>query len=436
MGAVGFLLKTPYFLNTAHLHNQKRGEDRYMKIRYFFRTPHIGKKVFQLNRPIKAISLLFFMYMIGWGIVDPILPVYINHLFGTYLSVGIFMSSLQFFALFFSLAVGPLLNRVQKKSLISVALALYTSMSPLLLWVKTMVGFVVLRFYHSILLTTLWATSDAYVREHSTKHKEAQAIGLFDFSVGLAQVVGGILCALTIGFFGFNIIYAVSLFTFIALIRSLSLPDHKKQPKLLRCIGCISYTQIKKECSDALKNKAMTRLMFHSFPFYIGVSLMPMTIPLFVDYMGGSLPMVGIASALFYVPVLFESYFSTKKNSIHTSTLGIIGAAAFFLTMFFTTDVRFMFLLSFCIGIAFSAVHPIISGRFTEFMPKDEVGELSALVYGMKSLAAGIGPLLAGVIAEWMGIRYVFMVGFVLMGILIPFHSNILKIDETSIIRE
>lgn len=395
-----------------------------MKLRYIFRKPEFTKEAWTLNRPVKAISLLFFVYMIGWGIVDPILPVYVKRVTGNYFSAGLFVSALQFFSLFFSFVIAPIIDRVKKKSLMSVALGLYTGVSPILLALTTITQFVVFRIYHAAIATTLWVTGDAYVREHSPRHKEAQAIGLFDFGVGLAQVIGGLLAALLIPFLGFNIIYAVSCFSLLAFFQSQTLPD-KKKPALLRCIGCLKITKITQEYADIRKNVRLARAVCWAFPFYFSVSLIPMALSLFIDYVGGSLPMIGMVAALFYAPVLFESYFSATKEKRGVSTMGMVYAAMLFLLLFFAKDISTIFVLALLIGIAFSAVHPIFSGRFTELMPRKEIGELSAFIYAMKAFAAAAAPLIAGFIADIWGIKYVFLLGFVLMGVMIPFNKKV-----------
>lgn len=390
-----------------------------MRPHHFLHSPRFGREMLGLNHSIKAISVLFFIYMLGWGMVDPLIPVYVNGLFGTYTAVGIVMSALQFFSLFWSLLIGPLLDHVRKKSLISVVLFLYLPLSPILLSLTTLAQFVAFRAYHAVIATTLWATSEAYVREHSPRHKEAQAIGLYDFSVGLAQVCGGLLGAALVLSFGYSIIYAVMVFAFLALLISFFIPDHGKQ-RMLDCFSCIGATQIKKEFADLRQNHTFRKLLMYIFPFFVGVSLMPMTVPLFVRYVGGSLSTVLIASALFYFPVLFESYFAATREKRRTMTLGLVSAALLFWALFLSESAPLTFVLVLLIGIAFAAVSPIISGRLTELMPKKEVGEMSAVVYSTKSFAAAAGPLIAGLIADSFGINYVFLIGFVLfMGLLV-----------------
>jgi len=50
----------------------------------------------------------------------------------------------------------------------------------------------------------------------------------------------------------------------------------------------------------------------------------------------------------------------------------------------------------------------------TQLMPKSEIGELSAINFAIKGLAGGAGPVTAGLVAEWLGLRYVFLLGFVI----------------------
>src|SRR3989338_2557706 len=100
-----------------------------MKPFSFLHKPRFPSELLKLNHPIKYIALLFFVYSIGWGIVTPIFPLYLNSLFGNYKAVGIIAAALDFFALCIGLCLGPLLNRLQKRSVIKVALFLYLPFS-------------------------------------------------------------------------------------------------------------------------------------------------------------------------------------------------------------------------------------------------------------------------------------------------------------------
>ncbi len=263
------------------------------------------------------------------------------------------------------------------------------------------------------------------MREHSPKHKESHAIGLFDFSVGAAQVVGGLLGALIVTILGFNIIYAVSFFAFFALIVSFFIPDHSSKQNLTTLVRKFHLSNIKTEFKDFFSNKPATKLLCFHFPFVLTKAILPLIIPLFVRYMGGSLALACIITALFFAPMMFESFFSTTKNRVRTLTLALASAMILYAVLFFTTNIALTFTLIMLLGIAYAAITPLISGNFTELMGKKNVGEMSAVIYAARGLAAAIGSLMVGFIADAFGLQYAFIIGFIVFAILFLFRNHI-----------
>lgn len=357
--------------------------------------------------------------------VEAVVPIYISQKFGTYTSVGLFVAALEFFALFWALLLGPILDKLEKRRVITATLILYVPFSPLFLSLSTLLQFVFFRIYHSAIATALWLTSDAYLREHSSKNKESHAIGLFDFSVGAAQVIGGLIGAVIVVYLGFNIIYAVSFFAFVAMIVSFFIPDHSRKQNFASLIRKFHFSNVKKEFQDFFGNSEAGKLLFFHFPYVLSKAILPMIIPLFVSYISGSLSLACIVTALFYAPMMFESVFSTSSKPARTLTLACGTAIILYLVLFFTTNVAIMFVLVLLLGIAYAAISPLISGRFTQLMGKKNVGEMSAVIYAARGLAAAIGSVIAGIIADAFGLRYVFVIGFIVFTFLFLFRRKI-----------
>lgn len=379
-----------------------------------------------LNAHIKHISLIFLIYVIGWGIVNPYLPLYLHHVLGDYTSVGLVLSLVEFFTLVWGLLLGPALDRINKKTLISIVLIFYTPLSFVLVSLTTLTQFILFRVYHSAIATSLWLPSEAYLRGHTPQGKEAQAIGLFDFCQGMAIIAGGLLGATLITIFGFNILYAVSLFAFLAFFLSLSLPDHTKS-HLLTSFDSWTPSKVKEEISEYLQEKRLRVLTMYAFPFYFTVAFLGMVVPLFLQSIGASLPMIGITAALFHLPTLFESYFSTSEDQGKTVRLGLVFGAVLFLALATIKSPTTVLFLAILIGISLAAVHPILSGRFTPLMPKKKIGQYSAVLFATKGIAAGASPLIAGIIADAFGLRYVFIIGFAIFTILLLFRRRCME---------
>ena len=397
-----------------------------MKPFSLFHRPRFPTELLKLNSAIKRITTLFFIYDLGWGIVAPLFTLYISTLFGNYKTVGILAAALEFFALLFGLFLGPLLDKLEKRSLISTTLFLYLPFTPLLFALSTLTQLILFRVYHAAIASGLWLTGEAYVREHSEPQKEAQSIGLFDFGVGASQVLGGLLGAALVVTLGFNLIYAVSIFGGIAFIVSLSLPDKTKRKSLASSINAFSIKSLKQSILHFKHNKQATKLLLYAFPYYFVAAMLPLMIPLFVKSIGGSLSLACLASALFYVPMLFESYFCIAKNQKQVFTIALIsGLVLFILLSFVITSILPIFLLTLALGVTFAAIAPNISGHLTQLLNKKKIGEQTSVIFAVKSLAAATGLITAGFVADGFGLKYVFMIGALAFIILLIFKHKI-----------
>jgi len=379
-----------------------------------------------LNKHVRGISVLFLVYVIGWGVVNPYLPLYLRQLLGDYTRVGLVLSVVELFNLVWALLIGPMLDRINKKTLISSVLVGYLPLSFILISLKTLTQFIWFRMYHSFIATSLWLSSEAYLRGHTPQGKAAQTIGLFDFCQGLALVVGGLIGAVLITRIGFDILYATSFFALLALLVSLRLPDHTKS-HIVTSLQSWRLSNIAEEIGEYMRNRRLRNLTIYAFPFTFTVAFLGMVVPLFLASIGASLPMVGLATALFNAPVLFESYFSMRQDHGRTVMLGLVFGAVLFLALYTVTNPTTVLFLTILLGIAIAAVHPILAGRFTPLMPKRSIGEYSAVLYATKGLAAGISPLMAGIIADTFGLRYVFLIGFVIFAGLLVFRKRCME---------
>jgi DHA1 family multidrug resistance protein-like MFS transporter len=376
-----------------------------------------------LGAPVKRISLLFFIYFLGWGMALPYFSIYLKSLFGSFSAVGIAFGVMHGFALVWALFLGPALDRLNKKTVISAILFLYLPFSPIMLALTTLTQFVMFRMYHAVISTSLWLSGEAYVRGHTPQGKEAQAIGMFDASFGLSQVIGGLLAAAVITTVGFDILYAVSIAALLAFFVSLRLPDHTRSKAWGEIQQAMRPGRVWREVREYLADRELARMTVYLFAFVFAVEFLIMTVPLHLESVGASMPLIGLTASVFTVPLLFESYFSTRQDKSRTMLLGLVFASVVFLALSFADETAMVFFLTVLLGISLAAVHPILSGSFTKRMPKGRVGEYSGVLFATKALAATISPIVAGVMADAFGLRYVFGLGFAIMAALIAWRE-------------
>ncbi len=389
------------------------------RVKVPYRKEWFFKQIEHLPKPIKLMSLLIFTYTLGWAIATPFLPIYFKEILGNYTAVGIVISLQAFFAMLWDLPVGALIDKISKRKIIKFALFLYIPFSFILLAMKTLSHFIIFRVYHAFIVTPLWLSADSYTRAHSPKGRSTVAFSLYDTGVNLAFVIGPIIGGLLFYKLGYSIIYSISIMSAIAFIGAFFLPDHKKG-KVLSSIKDLIIKDgiVKTEFKDFFSNKNIMKVSLILFLYTFGSSFMGMLLPLFMREFGASYFQVGLIYSLFYIPLLLELYFGTKNNKFALLIMSFLIGAGLFTALFFTKSLIVVFILSALLAVCFAAIYPTLQGKMTEFIPKSKIGEMTGINTSIRHLALGLGPIMAGIISDVYGLKYVFLVGAVTFFIL------------------
>ena len=391
-----------------------------MESKRFFRWTLVPAAMRALPRPIKIFSIITLIYTLGWGIIGPYLPLFFKEQLGTYTGVGLVSGLLPLFSIFWSLALGEILDKVSKRSIISFVLLLYLPLSTILLGMKTLGQFTLFRIYHSGIASAFWVAGEAYVRVHSPKGKEASAIGAWDFAGAGALTFGALLGASLIGIFGWSLIYAVSICAGLALVASIIyLPDHDGKPFFPGLRSLLKAGLLRQELRDMWAAKKLLYVTIFAFFFLFGWTALGMVLPLFLDSIGADFIQIGLITAAYYASDFAEPLFAATKRPRRVVFIGILISTLLFVVLFFVKNLAWAFILSVLLGFAISAVYPILLGKMGQLMPRNKVGEFSAVTYAIRGIGAGLGPIIAGLMSDLYGLQYAFLLcGIVFAGMM------------------
>ena len=372
-----------------------------------------------LPKPVKRMSFIIFIYFLGWGILIPFFPIYLNNIFGSYTKVGIVMGALSLISFFWSVFLGDISDKVSKRKMIILTLFLYLPMGPIILILKSFLDFIFYQFYHAFTASSIWLNTEAFIRLHSPQHKTSESMGLFDVSWVMSIIIGSAVGGILFMFFGFYIFLSISLFSGLALIISLSLKDKKGKGLVDSAREVVIKDKILKGgIVEFIKNRNLIKLSVFSFFIFFSFGFLDMLIPLFSKALNASPIEIGLMFSLFYLPRLSEGYFSVmadKYGKKHVLMRGLIFSSIFFILIFLFNGLIYLFLFSFLLSLlGISTVLPPIMGRMTELIPKKEMGKMVGVTRSLNSVAAGLSPIVAGIIGDIFGLRYVFLLGSVI----------------------
>ena len=384
-----------------------------MEKRHRFFTPvSFSKEMNRLPKSIKLISLVMFLYSLGWGIITPFTSLYLQTLFDSYTKIGFVLALLPIFALLIDLPMGALANKFSKKKIIQVALFFYIPFSIIYLSLRSLFSFALFRIYHATLATSLWVSAETYTRYHSPPWKASISMALYDAAGTLALIIGPAIGGILFSIFGFSLFHAISIFAGIALLVSFSLPDHDAKNSLRSSVtDLIHWQKVKDLYGEFVTNKPLMKVNFFLFFYRFCFAFLAMLLPLLLKDLGASYFKIGIVFSLFYLPLVFEPYFAMFVNKNNMMKFGLFFSMIMFFFLFANDDISFVFLYSIILALCFAATIPILQGRLTELMPKNQVGDLTGFNFVFSDIANAVAPLMAGIIADYYGIRYVFLIG-------------------------
>jgi MFS family permease len=140
-----------------------------------------------------------------------------------------------------------------------------------------------------------------------------------------------------------------------------------------------------------------------------------MLLPLFSKSLNATPVQIGLIFSFFFLPRISEGYFSVLADKLGKKPVllkGLFFCALFFLLMFFVENILWLFVMSFLLSLlGFSIILPPLMGRTSDLIPKGKWGEMTGVAKCFSCLGNGFAPVTAGVIADALGLRYVFLLG-------------------------
>ncbi len=358
------------------------------------------KKVF----PILALSI--FSSMLGLGIVSPLLPLYADILGATGIWLGII--SAGFFAS--NAIVTPIFGRLSdlkgRKLFISVGLLCYTIISAGFIWADTVPQLVLIRFLQGIAGGMILPIAQAYIGDISPEGEEGTWMGYFNAAFftgfGIGPLVGGTLTE----HFGMTTAFAamsgLNLLAFLTV--TIFLPEIKER----KAASSPRPSFIKMGRSATVKG-----LFSYRLSFALGRGAFATFLPIFAGiYLGLSPTLIGVLLATnLLLMSLLQVYSGNIADRFNRRALIVAGSLInlAYLALIPLTD-SFGQLLAICIlgGLGGAISLPAASALMIEEGRKFGMGSTIAIFSIAFSIGMTIGPLLAGMIADFADINSVF----------------------------
>jgi len=358
------------------------------------------KKVF----PILALSI--FASMLGAGIISPLLPLYADSLGATGIWIGTIFAGFSISRAIFMPIIGRLSDRSGRKLFICIGLFSYAIISLGYIWAGNVSQLALVRLIQGAAAGMIIPIAQAYVGEISPEGEEGKWMGYsqaaFFAGFGFGPLMGGALTdhlGMNAAFFtmgGFNLL--------AFLIAVLFLPE------IRRGKTATSPHSSFKEMSTS----SMVRGLF-SFRVVdaLGRGAFATFLPIFAAiYIGLSPTLIGILLAVnILLMALLQVYGGNIADRFNRRALVILGSLST-LTLLALIPLMHSFwqLLGLCAfqGLGRAISLPAASALTVEEGRRFGMGSTIAIYNMAMSIGMTIGPLLGGVVADFVSINSVF----------------------------
>jgi DHA1 family tetracycline resistance protein-like MFS transporter len=357
--------------------------------------------------PLLVIFITIFIDLVGFGIVMPVLPFYVegSRFNATPRDVGLLFASYSVMQFFFAPVLGRLSDKHGRRRVLLISI------------IGTGISFLILGF-----ATTLWmlfvgrildgitggniSTAQAYIADSTTKENRAKGMGLVGAAFGLGFVfgpaIGGVLSHWGIGvpfFFAAGLAFANAIVLYFTLPETVT-PDH---PARVSAAGGRSWNDVMK----ALKQPRLGFVLTIYFLFIVAFSIMTTTFSLFTMFRFGYdaaktgylFAYVGIIGAFIQGGLI-----GRLARQFGELALILVGASLFALSLFVIpfTGPHTGLLALLAVGGAFAVGNSLATPSLTSLASKSvseaEQGVVLGVTQSVASLARAIGPTVQAVL--------------------------------------
>ena len=357
--------------------------------------------------PILALSV--FSSMLGVGIISPLIPLYAENLGATGIWLGIIFASFSASRAIFMPIIGKLSDRNGRKLFLCIGLLIYSLTSLGYIWGNSISQLTLVRLIQGSAAGMIIPIAQAYVGDIAPEGEEGTWMGYFNAAFftgfGCGPVMGGALTE----HFGMTVAFSTmgGLNLLALLIVTLFLPEirQKKTPKSPRP----SFRKI--------SNSSIVRaLLSFRLSFSMGRGIVATFLPVFASvYIGLSPTLIGILLAVnILLMSLLQIYSGNIADRFNRRALVAAGSLAnlVFLVLI-PLGGNYWQLLGICAlgGIGGAIAMPAASALTVEEGRRFGMGSTIAMFTMAMSIGMVIGPLLGGVMADFVNINSVFYSG-------------------------
>jgi DHA1 family bicyclomycin/chloramphenicol resistance-like MFS transporter len=386
-----------------------------------------------IPRRFYYVAFFFVIYGVSRSMLAPFFPEYVKSIAGNLGILGIIFAIPSVMAAIFDIPFGDLTDHVGRKRLmmLAVVIAIITVIS--FIFIRDVGTLVVVEIFVGIGGAMLWVPGRAMTKDLLKKRVATEEMALFQVFLNIA-LMGSVLGGYFAGKFGYNWAFLFSAILAVVALVFLKKKVHETRKQKKR------YFKASKDVLFSLKeyfkdirwflhqSKSLTAIFIIGAVLYAWYAISAAFIPLYIfQKFNADLYTIGIAMTIINIPFMTVGYYfgriADKIGEWKMIGIGLLVSGIFVMSIFFSTSVLVFVLLGILASIGNTVLEPLIESVSGKHVTAQRRGRLSAIVNAGKDTGAIIGVVLAGFVAQEVGIGSIFLLSgvsfFICYGILL-----------------
>jgi MFS family permease len=382
------------------------------------------RHITNFKRVILPISIAFFIYTAGWGIASPVFSIYVQGVTGNLFMTGIILSLTTLTGIFLNIPVGLVENRINMKRVLQVVLLIYTVLAVLYTIADTFMALLLVSVTRGFASSFLWLTSWAYIFSYAEKKVKGKETGFFsdmnDLASALFPVIGGFVSVLSF-FLPFYLLSLTSFTAFIVVSAFLKeIPKSQRAPLKGQTTKLFKY----------MREKRFIKTISLTVVFYALINVYYSFLSVLLFLQGISIPVIGIILTVALLPAVALEVpmgnavdkFGVRKTLVPTALATTLTAVLIPLPTSiipFANNIYYTMAVVTAFTISYTMIFIVLYSRMSDTLRENKVAMTGAIA-AFKDVGYTIGPLMAGVLMQFMSIRRVFFLTGAAFILLIP----------------
>src|SRR6266481_4211987 len=397
----------------------------------------------QIPAGLRIISVATGIRWIGWGMIEPLLPVFLFSLVKSYGVSGLFDSVGQIVFLLVLPIAGIFADRISLKIFLIGGLFFFFLDG---LWSVAAITSLVIFAFFANLFDGIAVASDVvgratYIRQHAIGGRVASSMGFQNSLLNAGMLIGASISFVLIRFVSLPWIFFGVIPTNLVAIILLAyyLPDNSPPPQQRDASTEFSFTNYWGVWKHIAKSRNGLRFLAGLTLFVNMLSAFNvLLIPIYAYIHGANLQEIILLGGIGIVPYLFSSPLGkiADRWGLKIFPLGLLAASVIIAALSLPAAYSFLLAAVLMLQTILVLLGLVLENFVTARSEPEHFGRISAVVEGLKDIGGFMGAIGLGFAVDYLGVRIVFLpLSICAVGASILFYKYFIpKLDSKQII--